>query len=405
MPPTTGSFWTIAEPAPETAAAIRDARADRRYLLGFVVANLALKLALVPLNRGEYTDGILQLLVFDLQAKLYPPLFGVLARLVSFGGLELETAGRVVSAVAGALAVVPVYWMAMRLRGATAARFAALFFTLSPMVLRWSGHAMTDSLFFALGATTMALCAEAWARVRDGSPRKRTDLWLAAAVVSGAFAALTRYQGAFLAVVLAVPLLAFVRRHRALPPVAVLAGVVWLALPAWIVHHGFVHGQQFSARSSSQWISTFLDYLNLAESFVYIAPYYFGLPVVALGLAGLFKCDRRAPYTRVFLMLWALWGIVVVILQSMFQSFQYRYMMPVLPGGACTGWGGMRGHRGLASVARQAPGVLRAVRRVHGIHGALLLRRAGVPARDLRRPARGRTLHSQQHARRRRVFE
>lgn len=337
---------------------MRGARDGRRYLLGFVAANLALKLALVPLNRGEYTDGILQLLVFDIPAKLYPPLFGALAWLVSLGGLELDTAGRVVSAVAGALAVIPVYWMAMRLRGATAARFAALLFTLSPMVLRWSCHAMTDSLFLALCAATMALCAGAWAGLREGAPRRRTDLGLAAAVLCGALASLTRYQGAFLAIVIALPLLAWVRRHRALPPATILAGVAWLALPAWIWHHGFVHGGQFSARSSGQWISTFLDYLNLAESFVYIAPYYFGLPVVALGLAGLFKSDRRAPYTRVFLTLWALWGVIIVVLQSMFQSFQYRYMMPVLPallalaGAGCAvveDWLVARGRRGVFS--------------------------------------------------------
>jgi hypothetical protein len=321
---------TIAD-APPQPAPPRGIAADWAYLLGFIAANLALKFAIVPLNRGEYTDGILQLLVFQVPAKLYPPLFGALAHLVSMAGPGLETAGRLVSAVAGALAVIPVYAMALRLRGGSAARFAALFFTVSPMVLRWSGHAMTDSLFFALCATSMALAVDAWARVREGEPRGAADLRLAGAVLCGALASLTRYQGAFLAVVIAVPLLAHIRRHRALPVAATLAGLAWLALPAWIMHHGFAHARQFSDRSANQWITTLLDYLNLAESFVYIAPYYFALPVVAFALVGLLKCDRGRPYTRAFLVLWAVWGIIVLFLQSAFQSFQYRYMMPVLP--------------------------------------------------------------------------
>jgi hypothetical protein len=90
-------------------------RGDGWYVGGFVLANLALKLALVNFNGGSYTDGIIQLQTSGhgplARLGLYPPLYGEIAQIVSKAGVPLELAGRAVSAVAGSLALVPVFLM------------------------------------------------------------------------------------------------------------------------------------------------------------------------------------------------------------------------------------------------------------------------------------------------------
>ena len=307
--------------------------ADAGVLAGFVAANLVLKLvlALSGINKGEYTDGILQLLVFQVKAGLYPPLFGALATALSATGLDLETGGRIVSAVAGSLGLIPVYMIALRLRGPCAARYAALFYTVSPMILRWSVRVMTDALFFALCAAALWLMMEAWMAARDAAQRRRADRLLAAATLFAALSALTRYQGALLAPLWLIPAAVFVWRARGLPWRALAASAVWLALPAWMAWNGMVHSQQFRDRSGKDVVNSLLDYLNVAESFVYISPYYLGVPVFVLMVFGAARLDRTRPFARAFIWLSCLWGVAILVLQAMFQSFQYRYMMPVMP--------------------------------------------------------------------------
>ncbi len=346
---------TSAEPNPGHAA--------RRTAIAIAVLcllNLALKVPLTGINRGEYTDGILQLLVFEVPSRLYPPLLGALAWALGHVGMTAETGARLVSAVAGSLAVIPVCLMARRLRPqAATVWFAGIFFTLSPLVLRWSVRVMTDSLFMALCAGSLYYVLETIAGPRARTDRARDDRNLALASFLAALSALARYQGAFLAPVLLVPAVLFVRRHRALPWRAALATLAWAALPAWIAWAGFAHGGQFADRSSRDPLGTALDYLNVLESFVYIAPYYVGLPIFAFFLFGAFYCDKSQPYTRAFLWIWGSWCVVILGLQSAFQSFQYRYMMPVLPGVlALAGCGCMWAEDWLA--ARRRGGVFRA---------------------------------------------
>jgi hypothetical protein len=298
------------------------------YVLGFFVFNLALRLAILNINTGEYTDGILQLLVFKHDYGLYPPLYGGLCSLISLLGPGLETSARLVSAVASAAAVIPIYLLARRLHGDSAARFAAVFYSVCPLVLRWSVRVMTDSLFLCLVSWVMWYCFLSWDKKRAKS---ESDRDLALASVLSAAAAVTRYQGAFLAIVLLLPLIGFVRRFRAVPWRAVLASLIWIALPGWILTHGFVHGQQFADRTAGQWIATLLSYLNLFESFILILPYFFGFPLFLFFLAGLWR-GRFAPgmFGR-FLALFFLWSAIILVLQSVFGSFQDRYMLPLFP--------------------------------------------------------------------------
>lgn len=312
-------------------------RADYLYLGAFVLANLGLRLALLGLNEAEYTDGILQLTVFQNKAGLYPPLYGALAH--AFGNVlslvppddavsRAEWGGRLISALASALALVPVYLLTVRLAPPCAARFAALFYTVCPLVLRWSIRVMTDALFLCTSAFAIWALLEAYDQHRSS---RRADRWLALASVLGAASALTRYQGALFIVLLLIEIAIFVARWRTLPRRTLLASFLWILLPLWIVSHGFVHQAQFSQRTTGQWLTTLLAWLNLAESFTLIFPYYLGWPIFLFALLGFMRIDWHSPSRRHFLFLWALWGGMLLALQSVFGSFQYRYLMPVFP--------------------------------------------------------------------------
>src|SRR5438045_3960305 len=107
-------------------------------VVGFILLNLGAKGVMGRINQAEYTDGILQLNIFSIKSGLYPPLYGGLAWLVSHTGVGLETAGRIVSIIAGSFAVIPIFLMTRRMFGMCAAKFAAILYTISPLPWRWS---------------------------------------------------------------------------------------------------------------------------------------------------------------------------------------------------------------------------------------------------------------------------
>lgn len=307
----------------------------------FLALNLVVKFALICLNQAEYTDGILQLTVFQNRAGLYPPLYGALAWLLEHAGLDLTVAGRVVSILAGSLAVIPIYLMARMVYGDNAARFAALFYTIAPLALRWSARVMTDALFLCLVSFSLWLMMMAWARIRREDRMRGADGLLALGSLFAALAALTRYQGAFLAVPLMVVAGCFVLRQRRVPWLLLTTSVAWAALPLWMHFAGFVHGGQFASRTGKTAFDTVLAYLNALESFVLIAPYYFCYPVALFALVGLFRARVLPGMGAAFAVPWLLWAIVILAVQSAFGSFQYRYMLPLFPavlvmaGGGC----------------------------------------------------------------------
>lgn len=297
-----------------------------------VAVNIAVRLPFWGINGGEYTDGILQLNVFTIKAGLYPPLYGSLAWLAALTGLELQTAGQLVSLAAASLGVIPIYLMTARHYSPGAARFAALFYTLSPLVMRWSLRVMTDALFLSLVAGVFALIAAGLDRRREDGRRWAADAPLAAANLLAVAAALTRYQGALLGVIVLLAGAIAWRRTRRLPLFTCLSFAVWALLPWWAIEYGFAHGGQFSERRAGDIGMTLLAYWNLLESFVLIAPFYFAYPVAAFFLIGALRATGGAVHGRTTLALFTLFAAGILVAQAAFGSFQYRYMMPLLPG-------------------------------------------------------------------------
>jgi hypothetical protein len=303
----------------------------------WVLTGLALRLALLPINHAEYTDGYLQLLALEMPVGLYPPLYGWLAGiLTAVLGLPLETSGKLISAIASALTVLPLWWLC-RLAGSgpRGAAWAAAFFTVSPLVLRWSVRVMTDSLFLGLATAALAFWTACLLVNRpdqdpkDARPQSTAGYyWLGTAFA--VLATLTRWQGlALLPLGLGVAILVRGRGHssavRLLP-----ALFLWLLVPAATYLTGFAHGGQFSERTTGQTLTTLLAYWNTAESFVLIGPYFFGYPLVALAI---FQVARSgfAPGSQPVMALWIAYALAFLAAQSAFGSFQHRYMMPLLP--------------------------------------------------------------------------
>ncbi len=316
------------------SAELRLDRQERKQY-NLVLPLLLFVLLVFKYRQGAYTDGILQITVFENKAGLYPPLYGALASVVdtlTFQLFSLTDAARMVSFVATASTFALVYSWGTRIVSHQVGLWGSILLVLSPLVWRWSSQIMTDPLYMALSTGAMFCLVESWAQLRALAQSKAAK-WLAYAVCWGGLATLARYQGLVLAPLLVLVFGLYVKRFRSIPWWSVAAGLVWLMVPAWMFYNGFVHQDQFAERSSTNVTATFLAWWNTFESFVLISPYYLGYPIFAAAIAGIFwiKKVARSWYARPAAVLWGTYAFMLIVLQARFGSFQYRYMMPLLP--------------------------------------------------------------------------
>lgn len=281
------------------------------------------RLVLVPWNQGEYTDGVLQVQQFVEPTGIWPPLYTAFVYPLKFLFGYLW-AGRIVSAVASTLALWPLYFLTRRAFGTRAALYAGIFYICGPVAMRWSVRVMTDATF----SFFFWWCAERLYFASDERDEKVARRALGLAAVGAVCAALTRFQGLTL-----------------LPPLAVVAGIVWrrfgqaplrplavllalAILPVWTYAAGFIHGEQFASRSLDGGLAGALYVGSLTgESFVAYLPYFLTYPVFMVALFGAFWTrQRRGPFFGWF-MLYT--GVVLLVSQSLFASFQERYFLPL----------------------------------------------------------------------------
>ena len=295
-----------------------------KLLAGLVIFNLVWKIALIPTNRAEYTDGILQITLFQLPNRLYPPLFTLFVTILKplFG--NPETAGRFISAVSASLIIIPIFIMARRLFSTEAAFFASLVYTVMPTPLRWSVHAMTDSLFILIFFLAALYLLRA---IRGGEHEEKH---LVAGTFLAVLSTLTRYQGVLLAPVILVTGILILRRNK-VPGKAILAQGLWIFPAAWILKAGFGHPAQFSERAGAALSDTVINILNLFESFLAWSPYFVTWPVFFVFLCGMFYLDWKRKGRSRFAVLFLYLTVALLILQSAFSSFQSRYLLPLMP--------------------------------------------------------------------------
>jgi hypothetical protein len=288
-------------------------------LATFLIINFVLRFALLPINEAEYTDGILQLTQFENQTGVYPPLYTLLTWPFSLLIGQLW-AGRLVSATFSALAVIPIFLIAQRSYGARAALFAALVYTVAPAGLRWAPRVMTEAAFsfFFWFSIERLIAARATRNPREA------DSALMWSGILGAAAALTRYQGIFL--VPPVLILAFYlyRRTKVIPWKGLLGLLPYGLIPLWSAATNTIHGGQLAERMGDVPIMTFI--LN-AEPFILLLPFFLTYPVAILATMGIMKGKPRPRATILPITLYV-FGFLLV-LQSLFGSFQERYFLPL----------------------------------------------------------------------------
>jgi hypothetical protein len=376
--------------------AVRITKGDWLFLIILLGVSLVLRLVILNINGGEYTDGMIQLTGLPAESQgLYPPLYGWLARFVAgFSHIGLETAGKLISAVASSLTLVPLFFMASRVGGSSTGRMAALLYAVSPMPLRWGIRVMTDSLFLFFVTWAMrvlveasdALARHAW--TCEGEERRglrwawQADVLGAGFVIIAALATLTRYQGVVL-VPLGMALFVFFVVRRLIPALFLVSGLVWIPVAMEMARGRAIHGGQFAQRMTPDTVTTALSYWNNFESFVLVSPYYFCYPVALFAIVGVvvlwLRSDRGTvsagsawvgtrkaddcgdlPGNSWFGWSWVFFGVAILLLQSAFGSFQYRYMLPLLPGVLCVAGAGLAGWEKWSGSGKMRRGVFRA---------------------------------------------
>lgn len=352
-----------------------------------VGVNLGLRGAFLAFAKGSYTDGILQVTAMSEGYTFWPPLYTWLASIPALiPGVDVETGGKIISVLAASLAVLPIEAIARRLFGARAALMTAILYTISPLPLRWSVMVMTDATFMALWMGSLAALLTATAavwperfeqtKVKSAADGQAAVRWLLAASALGTAAALTRFQG-----VLLIPLIAWVifRMMRAagsgkefssrwsVPPIVTL--LPWAGVAAWAAfasksvqgHRGQIAARMAYDETGIDLSQTFLNYLFYVEEFCLRAPYFVTWGIFGFFIYGLLRIKFATTRLTLSVIAGALLTVGVVGMQSVFQSWQTRYMLPVVPfmiilaGHGISVWERVCGEKRLRYLALVAP--------------------------------------------------
>ncbi|MFB3895752.1 MAG: ArnT family glycosyltransferase [bacterium] len=328
---------------------------NKKNLLIIILFTLASRLIFLHWNAGEYTDGVIQMTLFTAakENSFYPPLYTWLILLFNYLFHNLEVSAKLVSMVAGTLTVIPVYLIAKRLFDERVGIFAAILFAVSPELWRWQIRIMTDSLFTLLFLSSICFIqqlrnvpAEASAQAGPNQIKIRN---LCFAWLFTGLATLTRYQGIVLIPPLLIATVWVIKQNKpAFYRVTVYgllstAVIPWLILIWWILVRGFGHFGQYAERTSQTWWMSLLSYLTMAETFVLYIPYELTYPIFCFFIYGVIRLIIRkqsksisletetyAPihrFNQLFLYLFIVW----LIIHAPFESFQYRYFIPIFP--------------------------------------------------------------------------
>lgn len=87
---------------------------------------------------------------------IMPPLYSISSAILSFLTGDIELSGVFISALAGALLIIPVFYLAKATYNEKAAWISAVLIFLNPSLIRWSGVILTESLFITLFLTAIA---------------------------------------------------------------------------------------------------------------------------------------------------------------------------------------------------------------------------------------------------------
>jgi len=312
-----------------------------------VLVGLASRIFLLNWYGGEYTDGIIQLQLFENENTYFPPLYPLLASWAKPIVGDPVLAGRLVSLLALTLVLIPLFHLTRRLFNSRTAVYAGVLYLCAAVPNRWALRVMSDglfTLFFTLGLMAFIFSlGEPDSREIPNLPKKmsrqlslalsraRLRRWLYLLIAMAGLATLTRYQGLALLPLIAVSLYRNRKGYTRWELLETLFAVLpWAAFVYWLQVRGFGHTEQFVGRVHASAWETLLAYWDMTETFLVYFPYALTVPVFALAVAGFFS-RQTSPLLKVarwmLIYLFALWLPV----HAAFQSFQYRYFLPVIP--------------------------------------------------------------------------
>ncbi len=322
---------------------------EKYILLAFFILNIFLKLSFFNINLAEYTDGIIQIIQHKLSIPSYwPPMYNWLTRAISTLGLSLEASAKIVSIISSSLLIVPLYYLTRMLADnqQKPAIFAVLIYTLSPIHLRWSVRVMSDSLF-----SFFNFCAIYYLFLLF-EYRTHTYYFLKYALYTNIFlilANLTRFQGLLLVpfffYILYIVFYNFIKRIKnwdkiskifkkkiiKYSPFLIISFIPWIFYLPYLAEKIHLHLLQFHNREAHSILSTLANYFIYFDEFLGHIPYFFNYIVVGFAIIGFVKLDSRKIKIQIFKLFILYYLFSLLLLQSAFQSFQERYLLPFLP--------------------------------------------------------------------------
>jgi len=312
-----------------------------------ILVGIASRIFFLNWYRGEYTDGIIQLQLFENTNTFFPPLYPLVAGWMESVVGHPILAGRLVSLLGSTLVLIPLYHLTRYLFSERAAVWAGVLYLAAAVPNRWALRVMSDSLFtfffmlalmafvFSLAGARETAIENLPARVSKqltlALSRSRLRRWLYLLIGAAGLATLTRYQG--LALLPLIVVSAYRNRRGYTRWEIIETGfslLPWAVLVYWLQVRGFGHTGQFVGRVHATLGQTLLAYWDMTQTFLLYLPYALTLPVFAFAFAGFFSRGQSASlavtrWTLVYL--FALWLPV----HAAFQSFQYRYFLPLIP--------------------------------------------------------------------------
>lgn len=230
-----------------------------------ILVGIVSRLFLLNWYRGEYTDGIIQLGLFENQNTFFPPLYPFLCHLTAKISGDLVVAGRLVSLVASTLVLIPLYHLARRLFSDRTAIWTGVLYLISAVPNRWALRVMSDSLFtlfftVSVLAFIMSMQKPLARAIPELSAKKskefmlhisRTSVrrWLYLLIFFSGLAILTRYQGLALVPLIAVSLYYNYKGYSRWELIeTTIALLPWPVLFYWLMTRGFGHAGQFIDR-------------------------------------------------------------------------------------------------------------------------------------------------------------
>jgi len=304
---------------------------DRLILLVIILFSLAIRILFWGINSAEYTDGVVQITLFENENKFWPPVYTFLIKFLELFDIDGISAGKIISISSGVLTLIPIFLLSFKLWGRRTAIFSAILFSIAPMSLRWNIRVMTDSLFVFLSTLIFYLSFVTFASIENDSKFRKSIIPFSVAVFLTPILILTRYQGVLFLPFILLCYFFICKSNRRVEVLPIIALISFVLIFIWLKYRGISHSVQFVERAGTSLTDVLKNYATVFESFVAYMPYFLTYPVFILMIYAFCREDFSDSNKKFLLYFTLYYFFALLILQTMFQSFQERYFYPIVP--------------------------------------------------------------------------